>query len=79
MKIEKLYARDIIALVFVTYGLYLISQGIDGFVTAFLFGILGYYFSKRYREEGNESKELDAVIKKIGERIKQKKEMAVEN
>lgn len=51
MKVEKIYPRDIIALVALLGCGFLLSKGMDGYVAAAATLILGYYFSKRVYEE----------------------------
>ena len=54
MKIQKIYIRDIIALVVLVGCGFLLYKGIDSFVTAIATCIIGYYFSKRVYEESNQ-------------------------
>ena len=47
----RFQARDIIALVVLTFCFVLLYLGVDSFVTAITTMIIGYYFSKRVYEE----------------------------
>ena len=47
----KIQFRDIIAVLLLAGGGFLIYKGIDSFVTGIMAGIIGYYFSKRVYEE----------------------------
>jgi len=51
MKFGTLHGRDVIAGVVLIGGIYLLSRGVDSYVTAMITLILGYYFSKRVFEE----------------------------
>ena len=53
MKLEKVYPKDIIALVVLIGCGILLYKGVDSFVSACATLILGYYFSKRVFEEKN--------------------------
>ena len=53
MKIQKIYMRDIIALVALLGCGFLLYKGMDGYVAATATLIIGYYFSKRVYEENN--------------------------
>jgi len=52
----KIQARDIIAVLVLGGCFYLLSKGIDSFVSAITTAIIGYYFSKRVFEEKNGKK-----------------------
>jgi len=47
----KFQARDVIALIVLTFCFILLYLGVDSFVTAITTMIIGYYFSKRVYEE----------------------------
>ena len=49
----KIYSRDIIAIILLLGGFFLIFKGFDGFITAMMALVIGYYFSKRVYEEAN--------------------------
>ncbi len=51
MKINKIYPKDIIAVICLIAGFILLGLGRDSYVTAMVTLILGYYFSKRVYEE----------------------------
>jgi len=48
---ERIMPRDIIAVLLLIGGFWLISKGIDGTVSLVMAAIIGYYFSKRVFEE----------------------------
>ena len=48
----KIYSKDIIALVAILGGGYLLAIGHNGYVTAGLMMILGYYFTHRDKING---------------------------
>ena len=49
----KFYPRDWIALIVLTFGMYMISKGINSVVSGIVIMIVTYYFSKRVYEERN--------------------------
>lgn len=51
MKFGTIHTRDIIAALCLAAGFWLISKGINSYVTAIITLIVGYYFSKRVFEE----------------------------
>ena len=53
MKIQKIYMRDIIALLCLAAIFGLIATGHDGWLQGVGAVIIGYYFSKRVYEENN--------------------------
>ena len=57
MKLEKIYPRDIIAVIVLIGCGFLLYKGIDSFVTAAATLIIGYYFSKRIYEENGRKEE----------------------
>lgn len=54
MKFERIYPRDVIALIVLVGCGFLISRGINGVVSAIAVSIIAYYFSKRIYEENHE-------------------------
>jgi hypothetical protein len=54
--IEKIYPRDIIAIIVLMFCFTLLAMGKDSFVSATTTLIIGYYFSKRVYEEKNVNK-----------------------
>lgn len=54
MKFQKIYMRDIIALLVLTACFILIGLGHNGWIQGVAAVIVGYYFSKRYKEENTE-------------------------
>ena len=70
-KLEKIYPRDIIAVIVIICGFIALALGADGFVTAILTFVIGYYFSKRMYEERNPNGDLKEQVKKLESKIKQ--------
>lgn len=56
MKIEKIYPRDIIAVIVLIAIFLLLALGNDGWLQGIGAVIIGYYFSKRMYEENNRNK-----------------------
>ena len=69
-KLEKIYPRDIIAVIVIICGFIALAFGADGFVTAILTFVIGYYFSKRMYEERNPNGDLKEQVKKIESKLK---------
>ena len=65
IKIEKIYPRDIIALVVLVFALFIIYKGINSIVSGIVIMIITYYFSKRAYEEKNPNGDLNQRVKKI--------------
>lgn len=53
MKFQKIYPRDIIAVLLIIGAFWLKLKGIDGIVSLIMIAIIGYYFSKRVFEENH--------------------------
>jgi len=53
MKIERIYPRDIVGIIAITFCMILIGKGINHLVSGIAIMIITYYFSKRIYEERN--------------------------
>lgn len=71
MKIEKIYPRDIIALVVLLFSLMLIYLGINSIVSGIVIMIMTFYFSRRLNGEGEPTKDINLKVKKLEEEIKE--------
>ena len=69
--IQKIYPRDIIALVSLIFCFILIALGINHVVSGIAIMIITYYFSKRVYEERNPNGNLNEKVQKLEEEIKQ--------
>lgn len=56
MKFEKIYPKDIIAVIVVIGCFILLALGFNGWVQGVAALVIGYYFSKRVYEENNKEK-----------------------
>ena len=69
--IQKIYPKDIIALVSLIFCFILIALGINHVVSGIAIMIITYYFSKRIYEEKNPNGNLNEKVQKLEEEIKQ--------
>ena len=69
LKIEKIYPRDIIAIVVLIISLGLISLGINLIVSGIVIMIITFYFSRRVNGEGEPSKDINNKVKKLETQI----------
>ena len=56
MKFEKIYPRDIIAVIVIIGCFVLLLTGFNGWVQGVAALVIGYYFSKRVYEENHKDK-----------------------
>ena len=68
-KLEKIYPRDIIAVIVIISGFIALAAGADGFITAILTFVIGYYFSKRLYEERNPNGDLKQRVSEIEKQL----------
>lgn len=66
---EKIYPRDIIALVVLIACFILIGFGINSIVSGIAIMVITYYFSKRVYEERNPNGNMEKKIEKIEKKI----------
>jgi len=63
--IQKIYPKDIIALVSLIFCFILIAKGINHVVSGIAIMIITYYFSKRIYEEKNPNGNLNEKVQKL--------------
>ena len=69
MKIEKVYARDIIALLTLIACFILLCLKINSFVMWILTVVIMFYFARRFDGEGMPSKDINKRVEKIEEKV----------
>ena len=70
LNIEKIYPKDIIAIVVLVFSLVLISMGINHLVSGIVIMIITFYFTRRIGCEGEPSKVINNKIQKLETKIK---------
>ena len=71
-KIEKLYARDLIGIIIVLAGMFLIYSGINSLVAGLVIMVVTWYFARRIDGEGEPKRDLHERVKKVEEKIGQR-------
>ena len=74
-KINRIYPRDIIALVSLIACFVLMALGINHLVSGITIMIITYYFSKRVYEEKNPNGNINEKIEKIESELQKKQPM----
>ena len=69
--LDKIYPRDIIALVALIAGFILMYLGINHVVSGIVIMIITYYFSKRIYEEKNPNGNIKKQVQELAEEIQQ--------
>ena len=70
-KPEKLYPRDIIALITLLACFILMYLGVDSFVSFIIIMVITFYFARRIDGEGEPSKDINQKVKKLEEDSKE--------
>ena len=71
--IQKIYPKDIIALVSLIFCFVLIAMGINHVVSGIAIMIITYYFSKRIYEEKNPNGNLNEKVEKLESDVQETK------
>lgn len=71
MKVEKIYPRDIIALITLVICFILIAYGINSFVTGIIILIVTFYFARRFDGDGEPSRDINEKVKKLEKEVKE--------
>ena len=74
-KPEKLYPRDLIALVTLLACFILMYFGVDSFVSFIIIMVITFYFARRIDGEGEPSKDINQKVKKLEAQINEPKVM----
>ena len=64
-KPEKLYPRDLIALVTLLACFILMYFGVDSFVSFIIIMVITFYFARRFDGEGEPTKDINEKVKKL--------------